>query len=99
MPAFVISPWAHRGAVVHTRYDQYSAIRTIELILGLRPLSLNDSLAAPMYDAFDTSPDVEGTRYTAVRPDQPLEPNLPVRRMPHSRRRSRSTARTRSPRR
>ena len=51
-PGFVISPWARRGAVVHTRYDQYSILRTMELILGLNPLALNDALATPMYDAF-----------------------------------------------
>jgi YVTN family beta-propeller protein len=51
-PAFVISPWARHGAVVHTRYDQYSMLRTVELIAGLDPLSLNDALATPMYGAF-----------------------------------------------
>jgi YVTN family beta-propeller protein len=51
-PAFVISPWARHGTVVHTRYDQYSMLRTVELILGLDPLALNDALATPMYDAF-----------------------------------------------
>jgi hypothetical protein len=72
MPAYVISPWAKRGAVVHTRYDQYSALRTIELIAGLHPLSLNDALATPMYDCFDTSADVSGTRYTAIMPTQSI---------------------------
>ena len=51
-PAFVISPWARHGAVVHTRYDQYSVLRTIELITGIDPLALNDAVATPMYDAF-----------------------------------------------
>jgi YVTN family beta-propeller protein len=51
-PAFVISPWARQGAVVHSRYDQYSMLRTLELILGLDPLALGDALATPMYDAF-----------------------------------------------
>jgi DNA-binding beta-propeller fold protein YncE len=73
MPAFVISPWAKRGAVIHTRYDQNSVLHTIELILGLKPLSLMDGLATPMYDAFDTTADVESTRYTAVAPTQPLK--------------------------
>ena len=50
-PAYVISPWAKSG-VVSTRYDQYSVLRTMELILGLDPLALNDALATPMYDAF-----------------------------------------------
>ena len=73
MPAFVISPWARHGAVVHTRYDQDSMLRTAELILGLRPLSLYDGLAQPMYDAFvsgDAKPDL--SPYTAVTPTQPL---------------------------
>ena len=51
-PAFVISPWARHGAVVHARYDQYSMLRTVELICGIDPLSLNDALATPMYSAF-----------------------------------------------
>jgi YVTN family beta-propeller protein len=51
-PALVISPWARHGAVVHQRYDQYSMLRTIELIAGIDPLSLNDALATPMYGAF-----------------------------------------------
>jgi YVTN family beta-propeller protein len=51
-PAFVISPWTRHGAVVHQRYDQYSLLRTVELICGIAPLSLNDALATPMYRAF-----------------------------------------------
>jgi hypothetical protein len=73
MPVFVISPWARHGAVVHTRYDQLSVLRTVELIAGLRPLSMFDALAEPMYDAFvpgDARPDL--TPYTAVSPTQPL---------------------------
>jgi YVTN family beta-propeller protein len=71
MPAFVISPWT-RGGVVHTRYDQYSALRTAEILAGLEPLSLNDALAEPMYDAFrnDGAPDL--TPYNAITPAQSL---------------------------
>jgi YVTN family beta-propeller protein len=72
MPAFVISPWAKRGAVVHTRYDQYSMLHTAEILLGLAPLSLNDALATPMYDAFATKPDAAGTVYQAIQPTQAL---------------------------
>ena len=72
MPAFVISPYAAKG-VVHTRYDQYSALRTAMMMLGLHPLSLNDALALPMYDAFTNgAPDVAGTIYRAVQPQQSL---------------------------
>ena len=76
MPAFVISPWAKRGgAVVSTRYDHYSFLRTAEMIVGLRPLSINDLLATPLYDAFisgSEQPDVDGTRYRAIQPQQSL---------------------------
>ncbi len=51
------------GAVIHTRYDQYSMLRTIELILGLDPLALNDALATPMYDAF-----ISGSQRRTTRP-------------------------------
>jgi YVTN family beta-propeller protein len=78
MPAFVISPWAKRGAVVHTRYDQYSVLRTMELILGLRPLALGDAMATPMFDAFADKADATGTVYDTVQPDQSMaELNTP----------------------
>ena len=75
MPAFVISPYAKR-AVVHTRFDQYSALRTAELMLGLRPLSLFDGLATPMYDAFTSVPAF--APYDAIQPEQPLTERNPV---------------------
>ncbi len=56
IPAFVISPYAKQGAVVHTRYDFLSVIRSMELILGMKPLGLFDQLATPMYDAFQGTP-------------------------------------------
>jgi hypothetical protein len=78
MPAFVISPWARKGAVIHTHYDQYSVLRTMELILGLKPLSIFDAEATPMYDAFTDTPDAAGTVYDTVQPDQSLaELNTP----------------------
>ena len=70
MPAFAISPYARHGAVVHTRYDQESVLRTMELILGLKPLSLFDANATPMYDAFTDQADL--TPYTALTPQQDL---------------------------
>jgi DNA-binding beta-propeller fold protein YncE len=56
IPAAVISPFAKQGAVVHTRYDFLSVIRSMELILGMKPLGLFDQLATPMYDAFQATP-------------------------------------------
>jgi DNA-binding beta-propeller fold protein YncE len=77
MPAFVISPYAKAGAVVHTRYDQYSALRTAELMLGLHPLALTDSLATPMYDAFTSTPDLRA--FDAIQPEQSLTERNPAR--------------------
>src|SRR5262249_50062392 len=48
IPAFVVSPFAPQGKVVHTRYDFLSVIRSMELILGMKPLGLFDQLATPM---------------------------------------------------
>jgi DNA-binding beta-propeller fold protein YncE len=56
IPAFVISPFAKQGAIVHTRYDFLSVIRSMELIVGMKPLGLFDELATPMYDAFQGQP-------------------------------------------
>jgi len=76
IPALVVSPYAKANAVVHTRYDQVSVIRTMELILGMHPLSLNDALATPMYDAFDSTPSNIGP-YTAIPPAQDLNARNP----------------------
>jgi YVTN family beta-propeller protein len=61
--AFAAGPYVRRGAVVNDRYDQLSALRTAGLLLGLRPLNLNDRMAVPMFGIFSARPDV--TPYTA----------------------------------
>ena len=56
--AFVAGPYVKQGAVVSTRYDTVALVRTIEAVLGLGPMSLNDALARPMSEVFDaTRPD------------------------------------------
>jgi len=52
IPVAVISPYASKGAVIHRRYDLLSVVRSMELIMGMKALSLNDALASPMYAAF-----------------------------------------------
>ena len=69
IPAFAISPYAKKGAVVHTRYDFLSFIRTMELVVGMEPLNLFDSVAVPMYDAFDGDPSDNMEPYTAIVPE------------------------------
>jgi len=56
--AFVISPYAKRNQVVSSMYSTASLLRTIELILGLPPMSQYDAAATPMWECFTASPDV-----------------------------------------
>jgi YVTN family beta-propeller protein len=56
-PAFVISPWVKRGEADHTMYDTVSMLKTIELILGLPPMSQYDAVAVPMVNCFNDSLD------------------------------------------
>lgn len=54
--ALVISPYAKPGFVDHTQYTMTSMVRTIELILGLPPMSQHDRGATPMYRLFQAEP-------------------------------------------
>jgi DNA-binding beta-propeller fold protein YncE len=51
--ALVVGPYVRHNALVSTRYTTINVLRTIEAVLGIRPLGLNDSLAMPMADLFD----------------------------------------------
>jgi DNA-binding beta-propeller fold protein YncE len=55
--ALVISPYTKHGQVDSTMYSTSSMLRTMELILGLRPMSQFDAAARPMYNAFQAKPD------------------------------------------
>jgi sugar lactone lactonase YvrE len=55
--AYVISPYARRGQVDSTMYSTTSMLRTMELILGLKPMSQFDAAAQPMYGAFQSHAD------------------------------------------
>jgi len=57
--ALLVGPSVKRDVVVSDRFDQLSALRTVELILGLDPMHLGDALAAPMFSAFTTTPDAK----------------------------------------
>jgi YVTN family beta-propeller protein len=54
--AFVISPWARHGAVDSSLYSTSSMLRTMELILGLEPMSQFDAAALPMIRSFAKAP-------------------------------------------
>jgi YVTN family beta-propeller protein len=63
---YIASPYA-RGGVQHGHYSTAAFVHTIELILGLHPLSIYDATAQPLYDAFATSP-LNAHPYTAIKP-------------------------------
>jgi len=55
--ALVASPYARRGAVDSTLYTTCGMLRTIELLLGLPPMSQCDAAAMPLFGAFRAEPD------------------------------------------
>ena len=75
-PAFVISPWVRKGQVNGTMYNQASVLRTMELILGLHPLTTYDAGARPMFSLFS---DVAAAGpYTAEQARIPLTTRNPA---------------------
>lgn len=56
-PAFVAGPYVKRNMVIHDMYSTSGVLRTIELILGLPPMSQYDAGAAPLYKCFTNQPD------------------------------------------
>jgi YVTN family beta-propeller protein len=58
----VISPYTKRKHLDSTQYSTVSMIRTMELILGLSPLSQYDAAARPMFNSFISKADL--TTYT-----------------------------------
>ena len=52
----VASPFARHGVTDSTLYSTASVLRTMELILGLPPMSQYDAAARPLYGAFTPAP-------------------------------------------
>ncbi|MCC6460290.1 MAG: beta-propeller fold lactonase family protein [Saprospiraceae bacterium] len=65
--AFVAGPHVKRGLVDHSLYSTSSMLRTMELILGLPPMSQYDAAATPMWRCFTATPEL---RPFAARPNQ-----------------------------
>lgn len=65
--SLVISPYTQTGKVDSTFYDTTSMIRTMELILGMKPMSQYDASSIPMYNAFTHKPDFTAYEYEEPR--------------------------------
>ncbi|MCX7964347.1 MAG: hypothetical protein N2644_07715 [Candidatus Sumerlaea chitinivorans] len=55
--ALIASPYAKRGYHCRNMYSTASMLRTMELILGLQPMSQFDAAARPLYECFTATPD------------------------------------------
>jgi YVTN family beta-propeller protein len=65
-PMLAISPYTRRGTVDSTFYNQSSILRTMELILGMRPLTQFDAAAHPLTNGFAKT--ANNAPYTAEQP-------------------------------
>ncbi len=61
-----VSPYTQRGIIDSTMYNQTSVLRTMELILGLRPMTQFDAAAHPLTAPFAAAPNP--APYTAETP-------------------------------
>lgn len=75
-PAFIAGAYVKQGAVVSTHYDTVNVLRTIESVLGMKPMGINDAVAEPMADVFTT--EYKPWTYTAIVPDVLRSTQLPV---------------------
>ena len=66
--ALVISPYTHQHKTDSTLYSTSSMLRTMELILGMKPMTQFDAAATPMYNSFTAQPD--------LRPYESVLPNV-----------------------
>ncbi len=74
--AFIAGPYVKHGAVVSDRYTTVNLLRTMEVVLGLKPLNFHDGNAKPMASVFDLSE--RDWTYRARVPDMLRSTSLPL---------------------
>ncbi len=83
-PVYVISPYTAapqapgQGKAIHTTYTAENINRTIENILGMKPLTQFDLVASPMFDAFQNTPDLTPYDHLAAVIALDQGPDLPA---------------------
>ncbi len=82
--AFVVSPFIKAHSVDHRFYNTNSMLRSIELLLNLPPMNLNDAVASPIED-WDQTP-TNAPAYSAILPDIKYiaETNTPRAQLPET---------------
>lgn len=71
-PAFIISPYIKRNSVNSMMYSTSGILRTIELILGLPPMSQYDAAAVPLLACFISTPDFKPYKFKPANIDLEL---------------------------
>ena len=74
--AFLAGPYVRRRALVSERYTSVHVLRTIEDVLGIEPLGLNDSAVEPMTAVFDR--ELQAWDYRAIVPAALRTTQLPL---------------------
>ena len=62
-PVYIAGPYVKRIFVNHAPYTTSGVLRTIELILGLPPMSQYDAAAIPLWQSFTSKPDFSAYDY------------------------------------
>jgi YVTN family beta-propeller protein len=75
-PAYLISPYVRRHAIDSSMYNTTSMLRTIELVLGLHPMTQFDAASRPMHAAFQNEPDL--APFSAEKPRIALDARNPA---------------------
>lgn len=82
-PAFVVGPFVKKKYVDHTMYTTSGMLRTMELILGIPPMTQYDAAATPMWRSFTAIPDFSPFNYLPANIDlnEKNPPNTPLARI------------------
>lgn len=75
-PGYVISPYTRRGVIDSTMYNTTSMLRTMELLLGLRPMTVYDASSTPMTRVFAAQAKMDP--YVAVKVAYPMDERNPA---------------------
>ena len=67
--AYLAGPYVKRHFVDHTPYTTTGILRTIELILGLPPMSQYDAAATPLWRSFTAMPDTSAFNHVPAQYD------------------------------
>jgi YVTN family beta-propeller protein len=68
-PIYIAGGFVKRNYIDHTTYSTSGVLRTIELILGLPPMSQYDAAAEPLWRCFNNTPDVASFKVLRARVD------------------------------